>query len=102
LRALGSSAVGMSTAAEFLRARELGMRAAAVSCITNNCCAPGVLTHEHVLRTASAASARLCGLLRGAIAREAARCADGPEIDARAEGEIPRFAQNNVKEETGA
>ncbi len=67
LRALGSTAVGMSTAPEILRARELGMRVGAISCITNNCCTPQVLTHDHVLRTAAAASARLCEVLRGVV-----------------------------------
>lgn len=67
LQSLDARAVGMSTAPEIYRAQQLGMRAAAVSCITNNCCTPHVLTHEHVLRTAQAASSRLRGLLRGAI-----------------------------------
>jgi len=71
LRAEKSSAVGMSTAPELLRAQQLGMRAAAVSCITNNCCTPQKLTHDHVLRTAAAASTELCRLLRGAIAEQA-------------------------------
>jgi purine-nucleoside phosphorylase len=70
LRRLKSSVVGMSTAAEMARARDLGIRAAAVSCITNNCCTPQVLTHEHVLRTAGSASARLCELLRSAVAHD--------------------------------
>jgi purine-nucleoside phosphorylase len=64
LRASRSSAVGMSTAPEMHRAQRLGMRSAAISCITNNCCTPQHLTHAHVLRTAAAASARLCTLLR--------------------------------------
>ncbi len=62
-----SSAVGMSTAPEMHRAQALGLRTAAISCITNNCCTPQKLTHEHVLRTAAAASTRLCALLRGFI-----------------------------------
>lgn len=69
LRALGSGAVGMSTAPEIARAQALGMRCGAISCITNNCCTPQKLTHEHVLRTAAAASARLCEVLREAINR---------------------------------
>jgi len=68
LRAEKSSAVGMSTAPEMLRAKLLGMRAAAVSCITNNCCTPQKLTHDHVLCAAASASARLCDLLRRALA----------------------------------
>lgn len=67
LRAEKSSTVGMSTAPELHRAQALGIRAAAVSCITNNCCTPQHLTHDHVLRTAAAASARLCAILRAEI-----------------------------------
>lgn len=69
LRALGSGAVGMSTAPEVARAQALSMRCGVISCITNNCCTPQKLTHEHVLRTAAAASMRLCEVLRGAISR---------------------------------
>ena len=65
LRSLGSAAVGMSIAPEMARAQALGMRVAAISCITNNCCTPQVLTHDHVLRTAAAASTRLCAVVRG-------------------------------------
>lgn len=71
LRSLGSAAVGMSTAPEIARAQALGMRAAAISCITNNCCTPQVLTHDHVLRIAASASARLCEVLRGIVRGEA-------------------------------
>lgn len=88
LRALGSGAVGMSTAPEVARAQTLGLRTAAVSCITNNCCTPQVLTHEHVLRTAAAASARLCEVLRGAISRNfapASRSAASSRPPARTE-----------------
>ncbi len=69
LRAEKSSAVGMSTAPDMHRAQALGMRAGAVSCVTNNCCTPQHLTHDHVLRTAAAASARLCAILRAEIGR---------------------------------
>lgn len=68
LRRIGGGMVGMSTAPELFRCKELGMRAAAVSCITNNCCVPGRLTHEHVLRTAARASRRLSSVLRSMIA----------------------------------
>jgi purine-nucleoside phosphorylase len=67
LRKIGGAMVGMSTAPEMARCRQLGMRAAAVSCITNNCCAPMRLTHEHVLETAASASRRLTSLLRRAV-----------------------------------
>ena len=67
LRKLGGAMVGMSTAPEFVRCRQLGMQAASVSCITNNCCAPMRLTHAHVLETAASASRRLTSLLRRAV-----------------------------------
>jgi len=76
LRSLGSAAVGMSTAPEMARAHELGLRAAAISCITNNCCTPQVLTHEHVLQTAAAASTRLCAVLRGIVRGRASAQSD--------------------------
>jgi len=65
LRALGGHVVGMSAAPEVCRCRELGLPVAVVACVTNNCCAPERLTHDHVLETASDASARLVRLLRG-------------------------------------
>lgn len=73
LRALKSDAVGMSTAPEMARCAELGIRTAAISCITNNCTRPRVLTHEHVMQTAKATSARLCALLRDSIRSLAAQ-----------------------------
>lgn len=82
LRSLHGAAVGMSTAPEVSRARELGIRVGAISCITNNCCTPQVLTHDHVLRTAAAASARLCEVLRGVL-RSSAKL-ERPASDAAA------------------
>ncbi|MBN2310707.1 MAG: purine-nucleoside phosphorylase [Candidatus Hydrogenedentes bacterium] len=67
LQRLGGAAVGMSTAPELCRCRELGLRAAAVSCITNNCCQPQVLTHAHVVETACRASRRIAALIRAAL-----------------------------------
>ena len=63
MRALGAAAVGMSAAPEIARAHRLGMRTAVISCITNNCCSPQVLTHQHVLETASRASQALAQLI---------------------------------------
>jgi purine nucleoside phosphorylase len=57
----------MSTAPEVNRCRELGIRSGAISCITNNCCRPEQLTHEHVVETARQASARIAGLVRGLL-----------------------------------
>lgn len=63
LQSLGATVVGMSTAPELLRANELGMNTAVVSCITNNCCDTQVLTHEHVIQTARQASESLVRLI---------------------------------------
>ena len=67
LRRLGASTVGMSTAPEFLRCRELGIAAAAISCVTNNCTRPQRLTHQHVVATARQASRRLRAVIRAAL-----------------------------------
>jgi purine-nucleoside phosphorylase len=65
LRRMGAMTVGMSCALELARATELGMGCGVVSCVTNVCGAPGLLTHEEVLEQARAASKRMCALLRG-------------------------------------
>lgn len=64
---LGVDAVGMSTLPEAVRCAELGMECAAISCVTNNCCTPQHLTHEHVVATAQRASERLTRILRDAL-----------------------------------
>lgn len=63
----GAAAVGMSTAPEMTAAQSLGMRTAAISCITNNCCRIEHLTHAHVLATSRQTSEKLCALLRRAL-----------------------------------
>ncbi len=60
----GCATVGMSGAAELLRCRELGMRAALVSCVTNACARPQALSHEEVLAVARHSSERMRTLLR--------------------------------------
>ncbi|MCP4638997.1 MAG: purine-nucleoside phosphorylase [bacterium] len=67
LQRLDADAVGMSTAPEIDRCRALGIRTAAISCITNNCCNRQVLTHTHVIETAKTASERITGLIRQAL-----------------------------------
>jgi purine-nucleoside phosphorylase len=64
LQTMGGAVVGMSSAPEAFRCRTLGIRSSVVSCITNNCTEPKALTHEQVLKSAGAASARICSLLR--------------------------------------
>lgn len=67
LQSLGGDVVGMSAAPEVHRCRELGIRVAGVSCVTNNCCRPQTLSHEHVLTQAHRASGRLRELIRAAL-----------------------------------
>lgn len=67
LQSLEGDAVGMSTAPEVMRCHELGVRAGAISCITNDCGSPGVLRHEDVVRTARSASQKLCKVVRAWI-----------------------------------
>jgi len=67
LQRLGASAVGMSVAPELARCAELGIHAAVISCVTNSCCRPQQLTHEHVIQTAHRASGRLTQLLQDVL-----------------------------------
>ena len=65
LRTLGAGAVGMSTVPEVIALRHAGVRAAAVSCITNLAAglSPTKLDHSEVEATARAARDRFTGLL---------------------------------------
>ena len=67
LQCQGIGAVGMSTSPELVRCKELGIRTAVISCITNLCYQPQILTHEHVVQTAQKASERLTKIIRGAL-----------------------------------
>lgn len=70
LRAIGADLVGMSTVAEVIAARHMGLKVLAISCVTNM--AAGILdqplNHEEVLETAERVRGDFIGLLRAAIA----------------------------------
>lgn len=69
LRAMGASAVGMSTVPEIIVANHCGLQVAAVSCISNM--AAGILdqplTSEEVLETADIVKEKFIGLLSAAV-----------------------------------
>jgi purine-nucleoside phosphorylase len=65
LRALGAQAVGMSTVPEVLALRHMGVRTAAISCITNLAAglSPTKLDHSEVEATAKRTRARFVALI---------------------------------------
>jgi purine-nucleoside phosphorylase len=69
LRTLGADAVGMSTVPEAIQARALGMRVAALSCLTNYGAGLSAkpLSHEEVMEVGRAAAKELFALLENAI-----------------------------------
>ncbi len=67
LQAMGGMTVGMSVALELERCQALSIRAAVVSCVTNNCTTQESLQHAQVVEAAARASAHLCAILRGHI-----------------------------------
>ncbi len=66
LRILGTDAVGMSTVPEVILARFLGLRAAAISVITNMAAGLGheTISHEHTKEMAPIGATKLEGILR--------------------------------------
>lgn len=63
-RALGADLVGMSTVPEVIQARRLGLRVAAVSCVTNLAAGlAGAVSHEEVLAVGREAGPRAAALL---------------------------------------
>jgi purine-nucleoside phosphorylase len=71
LRTIGADLVGMSTVAETIVARHMGMRVLAISCVTN--LAAGMLdrpiTHVEVLETGNRVRPQFAALLRALIPR---------------------------------
>lgn len=65
LRSVGADAVGMSTAREIQVASELGLRCAALSCITNRAAGlgPGTIHHDEVLANTAEPCQRLAQIL---------------------------------------
>lgn len=74
IQSLGAHAVGMSTVHEVIALRHMGVRVAALSCITNLAAglSPGTLDHAEVATTAAARADLLAAVCRGWIARAAA------------------------------
>jgi purine-nucleoside phosphorylase len=72
-RTMGADAVGMSTVPEVIAARHMGMRVAALSCLTNM--AAGVtdrkLDHREVLETGERVKAALLEILSRIVAEAA-------------------------------
>jgi purine-nucleoside phosphorylase len=79
LRTIGADLVGMSTVAEVIAARHMGMRVLAISCVTNM--AAGILdqpiTHQEVLETGMRVSRQFTALLRTLVPRLASEIPAG-------------------------
>ena len=78
LRAIGADLVGMSTVAEVLAARHMGIKVLAISCVTNM--AAGILdqplSHQEVMETGEKVRGQFEALLRAVLPRIAADVAD--------------------------
>ena len=74
LRTIGADLVGMSTIAEVIAARHMGIKVLAISCVTNM--AAGILdqplSHQEVLETGEKVRGQFEALLRAVLPRIAA------------------------------
>ena len=71
LRTIGADAVGMSTVAEAIVARHMGMEVLGISCITNMAAGvlPQVLNHDEVMETAQRVKGAFISLLEEIVGR---------------------------------
>ncbi len=76
LRTIGADLVGMSTVAEVVVARHMGLKVLAISCVTNMAAGilDQVLTHEEVLETGERVKDDFTALLKAIVPRIAADC----------------------------
>jgi purine-nucleoside phosphorylase len=71
MRTIGADVVGMSTAPEVIVANHMGVKALAISCVTNMAAGvlPQKISHEEVLETGAMVRDTLIRLLKGLLPR---------------------------------
>lgn len=74
LRIIGADLVGMSTAAEVIAARHMGVKVLAISCVTNMAAGilDQILTHQEVMETGEKVRGQFEALIRAVLPRMAA------------------------------